>query len=104
MDHGCEYTGWWSRLVEPDGTWLVTGPVHGDFPCFLEGMDLKSFLENPSYKYNLTICEDGFTSEVIFDDQSIVTNANWGEEIQNAFDSKTLVFYVVKANLWGGEM
>jgi len=95
VDHGCSYTVNWQRVVDSNGTWRLHGQVEGDdFPCLLADIDLKTTLEDPTYKFHLTECKDGFISKDYCGGNIIVTKGKWGEEAQSTFDKDVTDLYV----------
>jgi len=86
VEKDCQHTYYYQRVFDLDGTWRVCGKVEGDADMTTpmgDSFNLKEFLENPTYKYCLKVCDEGFMSKDTWDDQCIVTKAKWGEEVEN---------------------
>ena len=89
-EHGHSYTQYWNRVIDMDGTFRLCGQMEGaeDFPMMMEGFSMK-MLEDPSFKYCIKVCEEGFMSVDYIGGQKYPTKAKWGEERQNPHDSKS---------------
>jgi len=86
-EQGHSYTQHWNRVIDMDGTFRLCGKMEGaeDFPMMMEGFSMK-MLEDPSFKYCIKVCEDGFMSVDYIGGQKYPTKAKWGEERQNPHD------------------
>jgi len=87
VEKNCQHTFNFHRVFDMDGTWRVCGKVEMDEGfCTPMGpsFNLKEFFENPTFKMDLQMCDEGYMAKDTFDDQCIVTKAKWGEEVENA--------------------
>merc|ERR1712241_98858 len=86
VEKDCQHTYHGQRVFDLDGTWRVCGKVEGDEDLCTpigDSFKVKEFLENPTYKFCLKVCDDGFMSKDSWDDQCMETKAKWGEEVES---------------------
>jgi len=95
VEHGCQYTHFWDRVVDADGMYRLVGKVENPdgFESVL-GINIVTGLEDPSFKYHVTETPDGFISRDYFDGQWIVSKEKWGVECVDSFNKDVTDLHV----------
>ena len=65
-----------------------------DIEDFIEGFSTKT-VENPNFKYQIVVTDDGFVSTDHIEGSTYKTDAKFGIAASNAFDSKFRCYFSV---------
>ena len=79
-----------------DGTFRLIGKCEGDIDIedFIDGFSTET-VENPNFKYQIVVTDDGFVSTDHIEGSTYKTDAKFGIAASNAFDSKFRYYFSV---------